>query len=541
MGLDGMTEEFDYIIVGAGSAGCVIANRLSARPDVRVLLLEAGGPDNNIWIHLPVGYFKTMHNPATDWCFETEPCPGLADRRLQWPRGKVLGGSSSINGMLYIRGHASDFDTWRQLGNAGWSFADVLPYFKRAEDQERGADDLHGTGGPLSVSDVRMRRELSDIVIESAVNAGFSRNDDFNGPRMEGVGYFQNTTRNGLRCSTAVGYLRPAQRRRNLSVVTDAHTSKVLVENRRAVGVEYVWHGLRRTARARGEVILAAGAIGSPQILMTSGLGPAAELQKHGIEVVRDIPGVGRNLQDHLQLRMVYRLNTRMSLNDEVRNPLRKVGMAMQYLATRRGPITMAASQVCAFCSSRPGLEAPDLQFHIQPLSADKPGDGLHRFSAFTISPCQLRPESRGMITLRSADPFDPPLIQPNYLATETDRQMAIAGMRIGRSIAAAQPVAALIEREHQPGADVQSDEALLEAARQTGTTIYHPVGTAKMGSDPLAVVDERLRVHGIQALRVVDASIMPSITSGNTNAPTIMIAEKGADMILADLPAQAA
>lgn len=530
-----MSGDFDYIIVGAGSAGCVLANRLSAKADVRVLLLEAGGPDTNIWIHLPVGYFKTMHNPATDWCFETEPCPGLGGRRLQWPRGKVLGGSSSINGMLYIRGHPTDFDTWRQLGNAGWSFDDVLPYFKRSEHQERGEDEHHGVSGPLSVSDVRMRRKLSDIVIESAANVGFKRNDDFNGARMEGIGYFQNTTRNGLRCSTAVAYLRPARRRRNLSVVAEAHTCKVLIDDGRAIGVEYLWHGLRRTARARGEVILAAGAIGSPQIMMLSGLGPAPGLKKHGIEVIRDLRGVGENLQDHLQLRMVYRLNRPMSLNDEVRNPLRKVGMAVQYLATRRGPISMAASQVCAFASTRPGLEAPDVQFHIQPLSADKPGDGLHKFSAFTISPCQLRPESRGSIQLRSASPFDPPLIHPNYLATETDRQTAIAAIKMGRTIAASRPLAELIEREHQPGAEIQTDDALLTAARCIGTTIYHPVGTAKMGRDNLAVVDERLRVHGVRGLRIVDASIMPTITSGNTNAPTIMIAEKGSDMILAD------
>lgn len=530
-----MVEEFDYIIVGAGSAGCVLANRLSARPAARVLLLEAGGADNNIWIHLPVGYFKTMHNPATDWCFETEPCPGLGGRKLQWPRGKVLGGSSSINGMLYIRGHSSDFDTWRQLGNAGWSFSDILPYFKRSEHQERGADDLHGVGGPLAVSDVRMRRALSDIVIEAAVNAGLPRNSDFNGPRMEGVGYFQNTTRNGLRCSTAVAYLRPVRSRRNLHVVTDAHTSKIVVENGRAVGVEYFWHGIKRAVQARAEVILSAGAIGTPQIMMLSGLGPAEHIREHGLEVVKDLPGVGRNLQDHLQIRMVYRLNKPLSLNDEVSNPLRKVGMALQYMATRSGPITMAASQVCAFASTRPGLEAPDVQFHIQPLSADKPGDGLHKFSAFTISPCQLRPESRGSILLRSANPYDPPFIHPNYLATETDRETAVAGMKLGRKIASTQPIADLIEREHLPGPDVRTDAEFLEAARRLGTTIYHPVGTAKMGRDPLAVVDERLRVHGLQGLRVVDASIMPTITSGNTNAPTIMIAEKVADMILAD------
>ncbi len=533
-----MDKEFDYIVVGAGSAGCVLANRLTADGVKRVLLLEAGGPDTNIWIHLPVGYFKTMNNPATDWCFETEPCPGLGGRHLQWPRGKVLGGSSSINGLLYIRGHSSDYDTWRQLGNVGWSYEDVLPYFKRSENQERGGDDYHGAGGPMAVSDVRMKREISDMFIAAAERAGIPRNDDFNGARMEGVGYFQNTVRNGLRCSAAVGYLRPARGRQNLLVVTGAHTKRVVVEQGRAVGVEYKVGGIDRTARARGEVILAAGAIGSPQILMLSGIGPPDHLRQHGIEVRRALPGVGKNLQDHLQTRMVYKLNRPLSVNDEVRKPFGKVAMALEFAFRRRGPITMAASQVCLFAHTRPGLEAPDVQFHVQPLSADKPGDGLHKFSAFTISTCQLRPESRGEILLRSANPFDHPAIHPNYLATETDRRTAVAGMKLARRIAGEKPLADVIASEHLPGAEFVTDDDLLEIARRISQTIYHPVGTAKMGRDPAAVVDDRLRVNGVPGLRVVDASVMPNLTSGNTNAPTIMIAEKASDLIRADAKA---
>ena len=530
-----MDGDWDYIIVGAGSAGCVLANRLTADGSKRVLLLEAGGTDRYIWIHIPVGYFKTMHNPRTDWMFKTEPCPGLGDRSLDWPRGKVLGGSSSINGLLYIRGHASDFNHWRQLGCNGWSYDDVLPYFKRAEDQERGADDLHGAGGPLGVANMRIEREICARFIDAAEDVGVPRNDDFNGAVQDGAGYFQLTTRNGLRCSTAVGYLRPAKRRGNLEVVTQAHTTRIIVENGQAVGVAYAQGPQEKVARARGEVILSSGAIGSPQILMLSGIGPAQHLKSAGVEVRCASPGVGKNLQDHLQVRVVFRLNRPISVNDEVRSLTGRAIAGMQFMLTRRGPLAMGASQACAFVRTRPGLEAPDIQYHVQPLSTDKLGAGLHAFSGVTMSTCQLRPESRGEICLKSANPFDAPAIHPNYLATEMDRTTQIAGMRFSRKIAAARRMAEVIESEYAPGPHVQTDEELLNAARQTSQTIYHPVGTCKMGNDATSVVDDRLRVRGVARLRVVDASIMPTLTSGNTNAPTIMIAEKASDMIIKD------
>jgi choline dehydrogenase len=526
---------YDYIVVGGGSAGCVLANRLSADPSRRVLLLEAGGRDWNPWIHIPVGYFKTMHNPRTDWCFKTEPDKGLNGRRLDWPRGKVLGGSSSINGLLYIRGQKEDYDHWRQLGNTGWSFEDVLPYFKRAEDQERGADDYHGTGGPLAVSDMRIRRELCNKFIAAAGELGIPPSDDFNGTHQEGAGYFQLTARNGRRCSTAVGYLKPARRRANLEIVTRAQTERVLFEDRRAVGVAYRRNGRLTEVRCRGEVILAAGAIGSPQILLLSGIGPGAQLQRFGIPLVHTLPGVGRNLQDHLQVRMVFKTHQPITMNDQVHNPLRRALMGLDYLLFRRGPLTMGASQVCVFARTSPEAATPDIQFHLQPLSADKPGEGLHRFSAFTSSTCQLRPESRGVIELRSPFAQDHPAIHPNYLATVKDQQVTVAGMKMSRAIAATKTLAPLISEELTPGPAAVSDADLLEAARNISQTIYHPVGTCKMGHDETAVVDERLRVHGLEGLRVVDASIMPSLVSGNTNAPTIMIAEKASDMILAD------
>ncbi len=523
--------EFDYIIVGAGSAGCVLANRLSADPGVRVLLLEAGGRDRNPWIHIPVGYFKTIHNPRTDWCYRTEPDPGLNGRSIEWPRGKVLGGSSSINGLLYVRGHPSDYDCWRQLGNVGWSYADVLPYFKRCEDQERGADAYHGVGGPLGVSDMRVRRGVCDAFIAAAEELGIPRNDDVNGARQEGAGYFQLTTRGGLRCSTAVAYLRPARGRPNLRIETGAQVLGVRFEGRRAVGVRYALRGGAREARARAEVVLCAGAIGSPQLLQLSGVGPGELLRGLGIEVVLDLPGVGENLQDHLQLRSIFRC-TEPTLNDEVNNPLRKLLIGLEFLLRRSGPMSMGASQVYAFARTRPELETPDVQFHFQPLSADRPGAGLHRYSAFTASVCQLRPESRGTVRITSPDPRAYPAIRPNYLSTPGDQRTAVAALRLTRALAATRALAPYISEELVPGPEYRSDEELLERARAIGQTIYHAAGTCKMGPDPLAVVDERLRVRGIERLRVVDASIMPAITAGNTNAPTIMIAEKAADLI---------
>ena len=527
-------QTYDYIIAGAGSAGCVLANRLSADGRHRVLLLEAGGRDTYPWIHIPVGYFKTMHNPRTDWCYVTEPDPGLNGRTLQWPRGKVLGGSSSINGLLYVRGQAEDYDQWRQFGNAGWSFDDVLPFFKRSEDQERGGDDFHGEGGPLSVSNMRVTRDVCDAFIAGASEIGIPERDDFNGPEQEGAGYFQLTARNGFRCSSAVAYLRPAKKRRNLTVITRAHVRRVVFDGRRAVGIEFDVKGSPSAAQAAREVVLASGAIGSPQILQLSGIGPGERLQELGIPVVHDVPGVGENLQDHLQVRAVYKC-TLPTLNDEVNHPWRKMMIGLQYIATRRGPMSMGASQVCAFAKTRPELETPDVQFHIQPLSADKPGEGLHRYSAFTSSVCQLRPESRGRILLKSPSSHDYPAIHPNYLATITDRQAVVAGMKLARRISETQALSPYIEQELLPGRDIATDEELLAHAREVGQTIYHPVGTCKMGQDPLAVVDERLRVRGVERLRVVDASIMPTIVSGNTNAPTIMIGEKASEMLLKD------
>jgi len=529
-----MEHEVDYLIVGAGSAGCVLANRLSADPQHAVLLLEAGGKDTNPWIHVPVGYFRTMHDPAFDWCYRTEPDDNVAGRQIDWPRGKVLGGSSSLNGLLYVRGQREDYDRWAELGNRGWSYADVLPYFRKSEDQERGADAYHGTGGPLKVSDLRLRRPIADHFIAAAQQIGIPFNHDYNGATQEGVGYFQQTAYRGFRWSTAKGFLKPARTRANLHVETHAQICRVLFDGNTAVGVEYVQHGERKIARARREVILACGAIGSPQVLQHSGIGPAALLQQIGVPVRVHLPGVGRNLQDHLQVRLVFRTRER-TLNDEVNHPLRKAWIGMQYALWRTGPLTLAASQVVIFTRSRPDADRPDIQFHMQPLSADKPGQGAHPFSAFTSSVCQLRPFSRGRVEIRSADPLQHPAIHAGYLSDERDHPVVIGAVKVARRIAAAPALAPHIVSEFVPGAQYQTDAELLDAARRFSQSIYHPAGTCKMGRDPLAVVDDRLRVHGVARLRVVDASIMPELVSGNTNAPVIMIAEKAADMILED------
>ncbi len=527
-------KQYSYIVVGAGSAGCVLANRLSADPNNSVLLLEAGSSDWNPWIHIPVGYFKTMHHPATDWCYETEPDSGINNRQLQWPRGKVLGGSSSLNGLLYVRGQAEDYDRWEALGNKGWSYKDVLPYFKKSEDQARGADEYHGVGGLLKVSDLRLRRPIAEFFVKAATQIGIPLNKDYNGEKQEGVGYFQQTCYKGFRWSTAKGFLRPARKRPNLTVLTKAHTNRLIIENNRAVGIEFVHKGKTQTARVSGEVVLSAGAIGSPQILQLSGVGPKDVLDKAGVPVVNELPGVGKNLQDHLQIRLVFKTSLR-TLNDEVNNIFKQAWVGLQYILSRSGPLTLAASQVTIFTKSREGVERPDIQFHMQPLSADKPGEGAHKFSAFTSSVCQLRPHSKGHLEIQSSDPRDYPAIHPNYLSDERDCQVAIDGIKVARRIAEAPALAPHINSEFVPGEQYQSDEELLEAARQYSQTIYHPVGTCKMGHDDMAVVDDRLRVHGIDRLRVVDASIMPEIVSGNTNAPTIMIAEKASDMILQD------
>jgi choline dehydrogenase len=530
---------YDFIVVGAGSAGCVLANRLSADGSRRVLLLEAGGRDLNPWIHVPVGYFKTLHNPSTDWCYKTEPDPGLNGRRLDWPRGKTLGGSSSINGLLYIRGQRQDYDHWRQLGNAGWTYDDVLPYFRRAEDQERGADDYHGVGGPLSVTNMRVHRQVCHALIDAAEEIGISRNDDFNGATQEGAGYFQLTARNGRRCSTAVAYLNPARGRSNLTIETHALAHHLLFaadEPNRARGIAYSVKGELREARLNpgGEAILSAGAIGSPQILQLSGIGPGETLRSLGIDIRQALEGVGRNLQDHLQIRMVYQVNV-PTLNDEINNLMRRMLIGAKYVLTRRGPMAKGASQVCIFTKTRSDLVTPDIQFHFQPLSADKPGVEMHPFSGVTMSVCQLRPESRGHILIRSPEPEQHPAIHPNYLSAAIDQETAVAAMRLARRLVMTRSFSKYVVEEKLPGPDVETDVDLLEAARNISQTIYHQTSTCKMGRDKMAVVDERLRVRGMMGLRVVDASIMPTIVSGNTNAPTIMIGEKASDMILED------
>lgn len=530
---------FDYIVVGAGSAGCVLANRLSEDPGIKVLLLEAGGSDWNPWLHVPVGYFRTMHNPSTDWCYLTDPDRGINDRRLQWPRGKVLGGSSALNGLLYIRGQREDYDDWARAGNSGWDYESVLPYFKKSECQSRGENAYHGADGPLHVSDLRLKREIADRFIEAAKTVGIPQNDDVNGARQEGVGYFQQTAHKGLRCSAAKAFLKPALNRPNLTLIKRAHCLRLLLEEKSVVGVEYEENGRVHQALTRREVILSSGAIGSPQILQCSGIGNPEHLQRVGLPCRHELPGVGENLQDHLQVRLVFKTRCR-TLNDEVRHPLRKLAVGAQYLFSRTGPLTLAASQVCIFTQSREGLERPDIQFHMQPLSADKPAEGVHPFSAFTSSVCQLRPHSRGYVRVTSLDPKKYPSIQPNYLSAEEDCRVVVNAIKVARKIAAAKPLAEVITEEYIPGEAYASDRELLEAARQYSQSIYHPAGTCKMGHDDLAVVDDELRVHGLKGLRVVDASIMPTIVSGNTNAPTIMIAEKAADLIKAAQAQQA-
>ena len=532
-----MTEKrFDFIVVGAGSAGCVLANRLSENPRNSVLLIEAGSRDTNPWIHIPVGYFKTMHNPKTDWCYRTEPDPGLNGRSIKWPRGKVLGGSSSINGLLYVRGQEQDYDDWVEMGNDGWSYQDMLPYFKKCEHQERGADEYHGTGGNLKVSDMRLSRGIGEAFIEGAVEIGIPRNADFNGADQRGVGYYQLTAWKGRRCSSAVGYLKPVRTRKNLTVLTNSLTCRVVVEQQRVTGVEFKRNGVSELIRANAEVILSAGSLNTPQILMLSGIGDANHLKEFQIDSELHLPGVGQNLQDHLQIRSVYRCSVK-TLNDEIRNPILKSMIGIRYFLCRSGPMTMAASQIGIFTNSSDEVTRPDIQFHFQPLSSDSPGEGVHNYSGITSSITQLRPTSRGHLSLKSTDPEEYVAIHPNYLSTELDQITAVNGMKVSRRIAESNAMGKYIEEEVLPGASVQSFDELLDCARNIGETIYHPTGTCMMGpkSDSQAVVDSRLRLHGMQALRIVDASIMPTLTSGNTNAPVFAIAEKAADMILED------
>ncbi len=528
-------DPFDFVVIGAGSAGCVLANRLTESGRYRVLLLEAGGKDRNPWIHIPLGYGKLFTNPKVNWLYTSEPEAASGNRRIAQPRGKVLGGSSSINGLVYIRGQREDYDDWRQLGNAGWGYEDVLPYFRKSEDQQRGADDYHGVGGPLTISDPSEPHPLCEAYIAAAEQCGYPRNPDFNGARQEGFGYVQVTLRNGLRSSTATGYLRPARRRKNLSVITRAHATRILFSGKSATGVEYLHRGQKRSVNARGEVILAGGSFNSPQLLQLSGLGPAALLQRFGISVIADMPEVGANLQDHYNGRLVYQSTEAFTLNDVVNNFGRGMIEALRFLFLRKGFLTMGASYAAGFLRTDPALSRPDIQAGLMLFSADKAGADLHRFSGFSMLVRLLRPESRGDVLIQSADPLHAPAVRPNYLASAKDREVLLAGMKAVRRIGDTPAMRRYIAREHEPGASCSNDADLLDYLRRRGGISYHPVSTCRMGNDAAAVVDERLRVHGVQGLRVVDASIMPMIVSGNTNAPTIMIAEKGADMILQD------
>ncbi len=536
------TIEADYVVVGAGSAGCVVAARLSEDPTCRVVLLEAGGEDRNPWIHIPLGYGKTIADPRVNWCYETEPDPGVGGRKIFWPRGKVLGGSSSINGLLYVRGQAEDFDHWRQLGNVGWSFDDVLPYFKRSEGRVGAGDDLHGRDGPLTVSDLGDHdNALSEAYVQAAEAVGIKRNPDYNGRVQDGVGYFQVTARNGRRCSAAVAFLKPAMKRPNLRVITRALAERVLFAGTCAVGVRFSQGGGRITVRAAREVILCGGAINSPQLLMLSGVGSAEHLQSMGVAVTYDLPGVGQNLQDHFQTRLVYKCKFPITVNDIMMSRVKMARMGLQYLLFRNGPLSVSAGTVGIFARTRPELASPDIQFHFIGFSSDRPAAGLHKFSGFSQNVCQLRPESRGEILLRAADPTAPPAIHPNYLSTELDRWTIVEGLKLGRRIADQPSMQHYIESEYLPGPDVRSDDEWLGYARQYGGTIFHPSGTCKMGQDALAVVDDQLRVHGLSGLRVADASIMPTVVSGNTNAACIMIGEKCADLVRGQALARAA
>ena len=533
--------EADYVIVGAGSAGCVMAARLSEDPSAKVILLEAGGEDKNMWIHIPLGFGKTFADPRVNWCYETEPDPGAGGRKIFWPRGKVLGGSSSINGMVYIRGQHEDFDHWRQLGNPGWGSGDVLPYFRRAEHQTRGEDEFHATGGPLCVSDVKDGHPLAEAFIKACADAGYQRNDDFNGRDQEGVGYHQTTTRDGKRCSTAVGYLHPVRNRSNLQVLTGAHTQKVLFDGKRAVGVAFRQDGEVRSVRARKEVILCGGAIGSPQILMLSGVGPQDHLAEFGIPVVHHSPGVGQNLQDHYSAPIKLKCPFPITLNDVMRSNFKKLKAGLDYFMFRRGPLTVITGDAALFARTRPELATPDIKLSIATFSANRPQDGLHPWSGFTVIAYQLRPESRGEIRLKSANPAEAPAMRPNYLSTLTDQRTIVDGLKLGRGLLASSHIRNYIESEYVPGPNIATDEQLLTYARENGGTVFHPTSTCKMGSDTMAIVDAELRVRGIDGLRVVDASVMPTVVSGNTNAATIMIAEKASDMIRQRQPLAAA